>query len=81
MRLRVVPVELRDANAFIETHHRHHRRVQGHRFSVGVVDEDGNLHGVAVVGRPTSGLDPAPALDDRTLPNRNEIALANRSPL
>lgn len=63
MRLRTIPLELREANAHIEEHHRHHGRVQGHRFSIGVVDADGRLLGCAVVGRPTSGLDPKRILE------------------
>lgn len=34
--------------------HRHHGRVQGCKFSIGVVDGDGTLRGVAIVGRPTA---------------------------
>ena len=52
----VVPVELRDANAFIAEHHRHHKPVVGHRWSIGLVDSDGVLHGVAVAGRPVARL-------------------------
>ncbi len=63
MRLKVVPLELREANAHIEEFHRHQKRVQGHRFSIGVVDEEGKLRGVAVVGRPVSGLDPKKILE------------------
>jgi hypothetical protein len=47
-------VELKDANQFIEAHHRHHKRIQGHRFSLGVEDA-GELCGVIVVGRPVGG--------------------------
>lgn len=50
-RLKVIPIELREANAFVTEHHRHHKKVQGHRWSIGVVDGDGTLRGVAVVGR------------------------------
>ena len=63
MNIRVVPVELKEANVFIEAHHRHHKKVQGHRFSAGVADEMDVLHGVATVGRPTSGLDPKAILE------------------
>lgn len=52
MRLRLVPSELREANAYVDLLHRHHKPVQGHRWSSGVVDEDGVLRGVAIVGRP-----------------------------
>jgi len=61
--LRITPLELREANEFVERVHRHHGRVQGHRFSIGVVDEEGVVHGCAVCGRPTSGLDPKRILE------------------
>ena len=56
MSLRVVPVELREANDFIAAMHRHHAPVVGHRFSIGAVDESGLLRGVCVVGRPVARL-------------------------
>ncbi len=59
--VRVVPVDLKTANEFVRLHHRHSRPVVGHRFSVGVADDDGTLRGVAIVGRPV-----APRLDDGT---------------
>ena len=61
--LRIEPLELREANAHILAYHRHHGRVQGHRFSIGVLDEQGTIRGCAVVGRPTSGLDPKRILE------------------
>lgn len=61
MRLRVLPLELREANALVEQWHRHHKPVQGHRFSVGVIDDDtGILHGAAIVGRPVARLAGSP---------------------
>lgn len=56
MRLSVIPLELREANELIEKWHRHHKRVQGHRFSIGIVDEEGVLHGAATIGRPVARL-------------------------
>jgi len=53
MSLKIVPVELKEANVFISQHHRHHKPVKGHRFSIGVTKEN-NLVGVAVVGRPVA---------------------------
>lgn len=53
MGLRIVPVSLRDAAAFIADHHRHHHPPKGHKFSIGVADGD-VLVGVIVVGRPIS---------------------------
>ncbi len=52
--MKVVPLTLRQANEFIEQHHRHHKKAQGHRFSVGVQGDNGQLLGVAVVGRPVA---------------------------
>lgn len=53
MSLRIVPVTFRQACAFIDTHHRHHRPPQGMRFAVGVV-AGGVLVGVATTGRPVA---------------------------
>lgn len=52
--IRLVHVELQEANAFVESLHRHHKRIQGHRFSIGAKDGE-RLVGVAIVGRPVSG--------------------------
>lgn len=54
--MRVVPLELAEANALIARWHRHHQPAVGHRFSLGVSDEGGILHGAAVVGRPVARL-------------------------
>lgn len=51
--LEVRPVSLAQANAFIIDNHRHHDKVQGHKFSEGVYEGE-KLVGVAVVGRPVS---------------------------
>jgi len=54
-RLRVKQVSLKYANAFVITHHRHHGKVQGHKFSIACVDTgNGNVLGIAIVGRPVS---------------------------
>jgi hypothetical protein len=52
--MKLVHVELKEANEFIEKHHRHHKRIQGHRFSLGVLEND-TIVGVIVVGRPVGG--------------------------
>jgi len=51
MSLQVRPLTLKDANAYIASHHRHHKPVTGHRFSLGAYLEDA-LVGCCVVGRP-----------------------------
>lgn len=52
-RFDTVRVKLPDANAFVARLHRHHKPVVGHLFSIGAT-ENGNLVGVAIVGRPVS---------------------------
>lgn len=53
-RLRIIPSELDEANAFVELHHRHLPPVTGHKFSLAVVDDADRIRGVAIVGRPVS---------------------------
>jgi hypothetical protein len=57
--LRTAPIGLRAANAWVTEVHRHHGPVRGHKFSVAVVDEHGEIRGVGIAGRPV-----ARALDD-----------------
>ncbi len=52
--LRVVPIELKEANAAVAAWHRHHQPCQGHRFSLGVIDETDALRGAIIVGRPVA---------------------------
>lgn len=51
--MRVVHVELSDANAYVELLHRHHKPVRGHRFSLGA-ENGGGMAGVVIVGRPVA---------------------------
>lgn len=53
MSLALRPVTLREAAAFIATHHRHHKPPRGHKFSIGVAD-GAELVGVITVGRPVA---------------------------
>jgi hypothetical protein len=53
MRLVIVPVTFRQACAFVEAYHRHHRPPRGMKFTIGVA-ADGVLEGVAIVGRPVA---------------------------
>lgn len=54
MKLRLSPATLDQANEMIERLHRHHKPIRGHRFSIACVSEDGDIHGIAVVGRPVA---------------------------
>lgn len=51
--LTLTPVTLAAANTFVNAHHRHHKATAGHKFSIGCA-KDGELVGVAIVGRPVS---------------------------
>jgi hypothetical protein len=52
-KIRIAPIKLEDANAFISLHHRHHKAAQGHRFSIcGIIEN--RICGVAIIGRPVA---------------------------
>lgn len=52
-KLRHIRIGLDEANAFVTAHHRHHKPVVGHLFSLGASVGD-EIVGVAIVGRPVS---------------------------
>ena len=54
--MRVVPFTLAQLNAYVSLHHRHHKPVQGHRFSLGLVDMGAGAVtvGACSVGRPVA---------------------------
>lgn len=47
----IVPITLKEANAFVLQHHRHHKPAVGHICSLAVAVGD-RIVGVAIVGRP-----------------------------
>lgn len=51
--LALVPCTLREARAFVDEHHRHHRAPQGGLFAVGLA-HDGVVVGVVIVGKPVA---------------------------
>lgn len=51
--LTLQPVSLAEANAFVTLHHRHHKPVRGHKYSLSCFT-GGQLVGVAITGRPVS---------------------------
>lgn len=55
--MRIAPLTLREANDFVERHHRHSARTSndGGKFAIGL-EHDGDLVGVAIVGRPIARL-------------------------
>jgi len=53
MKLNIKPLTLKQANEFVGEHHRHHKPVVGHRFSLGAFIGE-SLRGVIIVGRPVA---------------------------
>lgn len=53
MSLALIPITLRQANAFVAAHHRHSKPVRGQKWSVGC-SHAGELVGVAIAGRPVA---------------------------
>ncbi len=52
--LHIVPVTLREANAYVEALHRHHWAVQGAKFAIACADGSNEIRGVVIVGRPVA---------------------------
>ena len=48
----LVPISHAEANAAVLDWHRHNTPTVGHKYSIGLVDHEGVLVGVAIVGRP-----------------------------
>lgn len=53
LKLRLVPIHMAEANAFVEQYHRHSEPVLGARFCVAVADDE-RVRGVAICGRPVA---------------------------
>lgn len=54
MTLRIVPITLREAQAFVAEHHRHNKPPRGWKFGAGLVDATETLVGVVTAGRPVA---------------------------
>lgn len=52
--MKAVPLELKEANAFVENLHRHHAPVYRDKFRIGAIDDKGLLIGVIQLARPVS---------------------------
>ncbi len=48
----IVPVTFKQACEFVRRLHRHNKPPVGHKFSIGLIDDAGELVGVAMAGRP-----------------------------
>lgn len=52
--LELVPITQKEANAFVSQYHRHHKPVAGSVFQIAVANKQGEVVGVAIVGRPVA---------------------------
>jgi hypothetical protein len=51
--IEIIPVKFDEACKFVEMHHRHHGKPQGHKYSIAAAVDD-KIVGVVIVGRPVS---------------------------
>ena len=51
-RLRIIPIPLATAQAYVAQTHRHHQPPKIHKFCIGVADEFNKLSGVLIAGHP-----------------------------
>lgn len=54
--LHIVPCPLVRANEYVQTLHRHHHPTTGGLYAVACADDDGNVRGAAIIGRPVARL-------------------------
>lgn len=52
--MKAIPIELKQANDFVDKLHRHHIAVHRDKYRIGCIADDGHLCGVIQVGRPVS---------------------------
>ena len=52
--MKIKPYTLSAANEYVRKHHRHSKVVVGCKFCIAAVDEDDQVIGVAIVGRPVA---------------------------
>ena len=72
--LKIVPLSLKEANEFVTKYHRHNKKCQGHKFSLGAIFKN-ELVGVVIVGRPVSR-----RLDDKLTLEINRNCVLDNAP-
>lgn len=50
----IIPISLKIANEYVTAYHRHHKAVRGCKFCIALADENNEIVGVAICGRPVS---------------------------
>tara|TARA_R100001510_G_scaffold10157_1_gene7808 strand:- start:122 stop:616 length:495 start_codon:yes stop_codon:yes gene_type:complete len=73
-KLQPTPMTLREANEFVRNFHRHNKPTQGGKFAIGAL-YNGELVGVAVVGRPVSA-----TLDDGWTAEVTRVCVRDHAP-
>jgi hypothetical protein len=73
--MKLKPISFKKACEFVDEIHRHHRRPQGHKFSISLVDKAGETVGVIIVGRPV-----ARHLDDGWSAEVTRLAVKENTP-
>jgi hypothetical protein len=53
-KMRLTPITFRKACEYVTLYHRHNKAPVGHKFSIGLLNDDGDLVGVAMAGRPVA---------------------------
>lgn len=53
-KMRVAPISFKEACEYIDSVHRHYKAPHGHKFSLSLIDEEDNIHGVLMCGRPVN---------------------------
>lgn len=52
--LTVIPISIKCANTFVARWHRHNKPIRVARFACACVDQQGDVHGVAIFGTPSA---------------------------
>jgi hypothetical protein len=52
--MKIVPLHLREANALVAKYHRHHKPIRVAKFSIGAMNDRGELGGAAICMRPAT---------------------------
>ena len=50
----IIPISLKTANEYVTAYHRHHKAVRGCKFCIALTNENNEIVGVAICGRPVS---------------------------
>lgn len=72
--LDICPISLAEANAFVEEHHRHHKPVVGHKFSIGCT------HGCAILRKAADRIERLTAENAALREKKRWISVTEKTP-